>query len=76
MTLQELSAEYQMEASALLLRVRELRRALKTCPYSQRSELERRLKQNAAIYRETRELAQLLLHYYERGYYRDERYTL
>ena len=76
MTLLEMSGEYRAEAEAIRARIAELRREKKSCPESQKFRLERRIAELTAILRETRELAVLLEHYYERGYCRNGKYTL
>ncbi|MDD6023692.1 MAG: hypothetical protein PUC06_05560 [Oscillospiraceae bacterium] len=76
MTLLEMSGEYWAEAEALRVRIAELRRETKSCPESRKFRLERRIAELTAIQRETRELAALLEHYYERGYCRNGKYTL
>ena len=77
MTLLELSAEYRTQAAALKQRIGELEARLEVCrEKQQRLELERRLKILNGMYRDARELAALTEHYYDRGYYRNEKYTL
>lgn len=77
MTLLELSVSYRASAAALHGRIAELRAAARaeTDPEAARL-LQRRMGELLPLWREMRELAQLTAHYYERGYYRNERYTL
>ena len=76
MTLYEMSFVYREEADRIRQRITELRRRRKTCPQEQRFYLDQRIARLTAIQRETRELAMLLEHYYERGYCRNAKYTL
>lgn len=77
MTLCELSRCYEQAAVPLRDRLRELRQALA------RSEdpdeiwhLKRRIAELTPMLTQMNELADLTAHYYERGYYRNEKYTL
>ncbi len=77
MTLQELSREYKASAAPLRLRLRQLRQALAQA----RSEeeiwhLKRRIAELTPMLTQMNELAELTEHYYDRGYYRNEKYTL
>ena len=77
MTLAELSDGY--EASAVLLRVRlsQLRRlADKTDDAEELWHLKRRIAELTPMLTQMNELAELTAHYYDRGYYRNEKYTL
>ena len=77
MTLAELSAEY--EASAVLLRARlaQLRRlADKAEDAEELWHLKRRIAELTPMLTQMNELAELTAHYYDRGYYRSEKYTL
>lgn len=76
MTLMEISTEYRSELDPLRQRIRRLREELQTCQPQQRPMIDYRLKRLSAIYRQTRELSDLLEHYYERGFYRNGKYTL
>ena len=42
----------------------------------ERERLKRRILELQQLQRQSRELAELTRHYYERGYYRNEKYTL
>ena len=77
MTLQELSICYEAAAVPLRLRLRELRISLQA---SQDPEeiwhLKRRIAELTPMLTQMNELAELTAHYYDRGYYRNEKYTL
>ena len=65
--------------SALLLRVRlsQLRREVQSCPDAEgRAARRHRIAILAAMQTQCYELAELTARYYERGFYRNERYTL
>ena len=77
MTLKELSAEYRAAAQPLRERLRLLRQAKKRA--QDREELfwiERRMSALTSMLTQLNELAELTEHYYERGYYRNEKYRL
>ncbi len=77
MTLQELSREYEAAARPLRLRLRQLRQALQqTEDPEERWRLQRRIGELTPILTQMNELAELTAHYYERGYRRNEKYTL
>lgn len=77
MTLFELSLQYEDSAAAIRRRIAELREA-------EHAELDAliafQLRQRIAalipLLRESRELAALTAHYYDRSYHKHERYTL
>ena len=77
MTLQELSKDYAHSAAALLERMRELRQQLKK---TQDAEavfwLKRRIAVLSQMRKEAVELAELTAHYYERSYWRNEKYRI
>ncbi len=77
MTLQELSKEYAQSAAVLLERLRELRQQLKK---TQDAEavfwLKRRMAVLSQMRKEAVELEELTAHYYERGYWRNEKYRI
>ena len=77
MTLLEMSALYADSAAVLRLRIAELRKAerAQTDPEAARR-LRQRIDMLIPILREMRELAALTAHYYDRSYYKHERYTL
>ena len=77
MTLAELSEGY--EASAVLLRARlaQLRRqADRTDDAEELWHLKRRIAELTPMLTQMNELAELTAHYYDRGYYRNEKYTV
>ena len=77
MTLAELSADYEAAAVPLRVRLRELRRLLaaETDPEAI-WHLQRRIAELTPMLTQMNELAELTAHYYDRGYYRNEKYTL
>ena len=77
MKLIEISVGYQASADALRVRIRELRVAIREerDPEAARR-LEARIAALEPMLRECRELAALTRHYYDRGYHRNEHYTL
>ena len=77
MTLQEMGAAYRDQARVLHRRIRELEQLrARTEESEERIRLTGRIDLLQSIWRETRELSVLLERYYERGYRRNERYTL
>lgn len=77
MTLKELSADYRAAAQPLRERLRQLRQAKKRA--QDREELfwlERRMSVLTSMLTQLNELAELTEHYYERDYYRNEKYRL
>lgn len=75
MTLYEIAAEYRVQALSLRTRIRELQAVRRTTDSPvRREELTQRLKLLGQIWRETRDLAAHLEHYYEGG--RNGKYTL
>ena len=77
MTLAELSAGY--EASAVLLRARlaQLRRLADQAEDAEELwHLKRRIAELSPMLTQMNELAELTAHYYDRGYYRSEKYTV
>lgn len=76
-TLQEIARGYREAAVPLRRRLRELRQALKTAQDPEEIfHLKRRIAELTPMLTECNALAALCEHYYERGYYRDEKYTL
>lgn len=77
MTLSELSRCYEEAAVPLRNRLRELRQALAA---SQDPEeiwhIKRRIGELTPMLTQMNELADLTAHYYDRGYWRSEKYTL
>ena len=77
MTLQKLSRCYEEAAIPLRNRLRQLRRLLSTETDPQKIfQLQRRIRELTPMLTEMNELAELTAHYYDRGYYRNEKYTL
>ncbi len=77
MTMQELSKEYRRESDALRERILELQLLWSQCRNKRlRSALAERIRQLTAMRRDVRDVAVLLEHYYDRGYRRNERYTI
>ena len=77
MTLAELSRCYEDAAIPLRNRLRELRIALSgTDDPEEIWHLKRRFAELTPMLTQMNELAELTAHYYDRGYYRSEKYTL
>ena len=77
MTLAQIGAGYRAAAVPLRRRLRELRTALKTAEDPEEVwHLKRRIAELTPMLTECNALAALCEHYYERGYYRNEAYTL
>ncbi len=77
MTLAELSPRYEEAAKLLRARLRELRQAAaEEKDPDALWHLKRRIAELTPILTQMNELAELTAHYYERGYYRNEKYTL
>ena len=77
MTLAEMSSQYEASAQLLRQRLKELRQllALETDPDAI-WHLKRRIAELTPMLTQMNELAELTRRYYERGYYRSEKYTL
>lgn len=77
MTLKELSADYRAAAQPIRARLRELRLAKKTEADPEiRFRIDRRTHALTVMLTQLNELAELTEHYYERSYYRNEKYRL
>ena len=77
MTLQELSACYEEAAVPLRQRLRQLRIDLREAQDPEEIwRIKRRIAELTPMLTEMNELAELTAHYYDRGYYRSEKYTL
>lgn len=77
MTLAELSLCYEAAAVPLRLRLRELRQLLAAAQDPEEVwHLKRRIGELTPMLTQMNELAELTAHYYDRGYYRNEKYTL
>lgn len=75
--LSDLSRDYEYAASLLRVRLHELRIALENASDAQEVfRIKRRIAELAPMLTQMNELAELTAHYYERGYYRNARYTL
>ena len=77
MTLRELSHCYEEAAVPLRNRLRELRQALAATEDPEEIwHIKRRIGELTPMLTQMNELAELTAHYYERGYWRSEKYTL
>ena len=77
MTLEELSHCYEEAAVPLRNRLRELRIMLsQTTDQEEIWHIKRRIAELTPMLTQMNELAELTAHYYDRGYYRSEKYTL
>ena len=77
MSLTELSRSYEYAASLLRARMRQLRQALAEAEDPEEIfHLKRRIGELTPMLTEMNELAELTAHYYERGYWRNGKYTL
>lgn len=77
MRLAELSEGYRQAALLLREKLRILRLELKAADDPQRrAVLRHEIALLSGIMTQCRELAELTAHYYERGYWRDDKYTL
>ena len=77
MTLAELSRCYEEAAVPLRARLRQLRMELASTKDPEEIwHLKRRIAELTPMLTQMNELAELTAHYYDRGYYRSEKYTL
>lgn len=77
MTMQELSRCYEEAAVPLRERLRQLRQMLATeTDPEEIFRIRRRIAELTPMLTQMNELAELTAHYYDRGYYRSEKYTL
>ena len=77
MTLRELSKCYEEAAKPLRRRLKELRTLLEQAQDPEEIwQLKRRIAELTPILTQMNELAELTAHYYDRGYWRNEKYTL
>ena len=77
MTLKELSHSYAESAALLKNRLRLLRRALEKADDPEEIwHLKRRISELEPILTEMNDLEELTAHYYDRGYWRSEKYTV
>ena len=76
MTFFQMCGEYRQAAGILRQRLRLLRMRLRVeADPQERWRLKRRIEQLRPMLTEMNELAELTAHYYDRGYYRSEKYT-
>ena len=77
MTLLEMSSQYADSARKLSARLRVLRAMARQTQDAQTLfELKQRIAVLTEVLTQTNDLAKLTAHYYERGYWRNENYTL
>ena len=77
MSLAELSTAYENSAQLLRQRMKELRQQLRQADDPEEQwHLKRRLAELTPILTQMNELAELTAHYYDRGYWRNEKYTV
>ena len=76
MTLYEMSFVYREDAMRLRLRITVLREQAKAAQGEDKLRLKQRILELQQLLRQSNELADLTGHYYERGYYRNEKYSL
>ena len=77
MTLEELSRCYEEAAVPLRNRLRQMRQMLaQTEDPEEIWHIKRRIAELTPMLTQMNELAELTAHYYDRGYYRSEKYTL
>ena len=77
MTLQQMSKDYEASAALLRARLRLLRQELATATDPEEIwHIKRRIAELTPMLTQMNELAELTAHYYDRGYYRSEKYTL
>ena len=77
MTLAELSACYEAAAVPLRARLRLLRQMLAQADTQDEVwHIKRRIAELTPMLTQMNELAELTAHYYDRGYYRSEKYTV
>ncbi len=77
MTLLEMSRDYKAAAVPLRGRLRQLRQRLKETEDPEEIwRIKRRIAELTPMLTQVNELAELTEHYYDRGYWRSEKYTL
>ena len=76
MTLYQMSYVYREDALRFRMRITVLREQAKAAEGEDKLRLKRRILELQQLLRQSRELADLTRRYYERGYYRNEKYTL
>ena len=77
MTLKQISADYEASAVLLRRRLKQLRQELALADDPEEVwHLKRRIAELTPMLTQMNELKDLTEHYYDRGYYRNEKYTL
>lgn len=76
MTLYEMSFVYREDAMRFRLRITVLREQAKAAQGEDKLRIRQRILELQQLLRQSNELADLTGHYYERGYYRNEKYSL
>ena len=76
MTLYQMSFLYREDTLRFRMRITVLRERARTADSEEKLRLTRRILELEQLLRQSRELAELTQHYYERGYHRSEKYTL
>lgn len=77
MTLYQMSFVYREDMLRFRMRITALReRSRLTDSPEEAAELQRRIAELQVLLRQSRELSELTRRYYERGYHRDDRYTV
>ena len=77
MTLAQISRDYETAAQLLRLQLRQLRQQLKAAQDPEEIwHIQRRISELTPILTQVNELAELTAHYYDRGYWRNEKYTV
>lgn len=77
MTMTELSRSYEESAVLLRNRLKHLRKTLDVCRDPEEIwHLKRRIAELTPILTQMNELSELTAHYYDRGYWRNEKYTV
>ena len=77
MTLYQMSFVYREDALRFRMRITALREQAKAAPTrDERERFKWRILELQQLQRQSHELAELTRHYYERGYWRSEKYTL
>ena len=76
MTLHEMSYTYREDAIRLRMRITCLRESARHASPEESRRLLRRIAELEPLLRQSRELADLTQHYYERSFYRNGKYTV
>lgn len=77
MTLLRMAVDYRQSGELIRLRIAALKEAQQqTDDMDEKLRYEGRIRDLSAMYRDTREVALVLERYYDRGYHRNERYSL